>query len=336
MTDTADALLGIELAREPDGAWRLAWGPAFATGPIDVHAGVAPEALELAVRGARPGVRVPIVGDARAFFRLERADGTGLTVAEREVPLEGGINFRDLGGYATGDGRRVRWARLYRSGHLSHLSEAGIARFATLGVRTVCDFRMAEERAAEARELPGAPALEVLGMTPGIGDRFFFHRLFEESEGPGPVLDAMHALMADMAVNAAPRLQRLFDLLLEAPPGAFLLNCSAGKERTGIAAALVLTALGVPRATVLHDFMLSKRYFPVEAEIPRVLTKYGVKEGSAQKIAVVMPLLETHESYLQSAFAAIEARHGSIEAMLGAVYGLGRAELERLRDNYTN
>jgi protein-tyrosine phosphatase len=336
MKDTDDALLGIEVTPEPDGGYRLVWGPAFADGPVDVHAGSAPDELAPAVRGAAPGVRVPVAAGTRPFFRLERADGTGLTVAQRDVPLEGGINFRDLGGYATVDGRRVRWGRLYRSGHLSHLSAAGVARFATLGVATVCDFRMAEERAAEAFELPGAPALEVLGMTPGIGDRFFFHRLFEQSEDPAPVLAAMHDLMADMAINAAPRLQRLFDLLLEAPPGAFLLNCSAGKERTGIAAALVLTALGVPRATVLHDFMLSKRYFPVEAEIPRVLTKYGVKEASAAKVAVVMPLLETHESYLQSAFAAIEARHGSIEAMLGAVYGLGEAELARLRDNYTN
>lgn len=340
MQSANDVVTGVEVEQQPDGGHRLSWGSAFGDAPITIYGGARPQAIDRSrplVTAARSRAEVPAsTSPARRYFLLQSADGRELMVAQRNVPLPGSINFRDLGGYATADGRRVRWGALFRSGHMANLSDQGLTQFAALDVRTVCDFRVAEERASESRVLPANPHLEVLGIDPGIGDRFFFHRLFESTDDPQKVLDAMHAMLRVLVLSAAPRYQRLFEILCATPPGAVLINCSAGKERTGIAAVLLLTALGVPRATILYDFMLSGRYFPAESEIPRVMTKYAVRASGATARALIMPLLETRESYLQSAFAAIDERYGSGEGLLAELYGLGPAQLERLRDHFTS
>ena len=207
--------------------------------------------------------------------------------------------------------------------------------FAALDIRTVCDFRLADERANESTELPGPPALHVLGIEPGLGDKFYFHRLFASTDDPNELMEAMRAMLVSLVHNVAPRYGRLFEVLCANPPGAVLMNCSAGKERTGVGAALVLSALGVPRETILYDFMLSRIYFPAETEVPRVLEKYAVKQRGAAGRALIMPLLETHASFLEAAFAAIDEDFGSTAAFLAHHFGLGPAECARLQDIYT-
>ena len=335
-----DVLTGVEVELQSDGHYRFEWPAAFSDAPVTLYGGRSPQSIvreRPLLRDARPGAKVPVTAPGqREYFYLEAADGRGLMVAQRNVPLAGSINFRDLGGYATGDGRRVQWGRLFRSGHMANLTAASLAQFAALDIRAVCDFRTEEERASESRGLPNDPRVEVLGITPGIGDRFFFNRLFDSSDDPQQVVDALHAMMRELVLTAAPRYQRVFEVLLEGAPGAVLINCSAGKERTGLAAALVLTALGVPRATILYDFMLSQRYFPAEAEIPRVIVKYSVRATGEAARNLIMPLLETRASYLQAAFAAIDERYGSGEGLLQTLYGLGPADLARLRDHFTS
>jgi len=335
-----DVLVGVAVELQNDGRYRFDWSERFSAQPVTIYGGASAGTIERhtpLLRDARPGATLAAQRPGqREYFLLERADGSHLVVAQRNVPLAGSINFRDLGGYATADGRRVQWGRLFRSGHMANLGADSVPQFTDLDIRTVCDFRTTEERASEARGLPGDPRLEVLEITPGIGDRFFFNRLFASTEDPQKVIDAMHEMMRVLVLTAAPRYQRLFEVLMEAAPGAVLINCSAGKERTGLASVLLLTALGVPRETILYDFLLSGRYFPAEAEIPRVITKYDVKVTGEVARRLIMPLLETRESYLQSAFAAIDERYGSGEGLLQALYGLGPDALARLRDHYTS
>lgn len=121
---------------------------------------------------------------------------------------------------------------------------------------------------------------------------------------------------------------------------AQLLNCSAGKDRTGIGTVLLLMALGVPRTTIRHDFLLSGRYFPTATEVDRLLLKYAVPgKDPALLHALLLPLLETPVAYLDTVFAAIDDirdRYGSTdEAFLGGHYGLDPAQLAALRDRYT-
>lgn len=331
-----DDICGIVVQRAGAGC-RVRWGEAFGGAPVDVHVAADPALLRDApasVCGARDGAEIPVTSSiTRPYFLLAPARGEPLVVAERSVPLERGVNFRDLGGYAGAEGRRVRWGRLFRSGHLSALTDADRDRVAALGIGVVCDLRMAEELANENAVLPDEPRVEVLGIPPGIRDPLFFHKLFDRAEGPGEIVQAMHHLIGALVREATLEYRRLFEVLLEGSPGALLINCSAGKERTGVGVALLLSALGVPRETVSWDFMLSREYFPAEAELDRVLEKYQVRRRPGDR-DIVMPLLETRASYIGAAFDAVDEAHGSMDAFLREACGLGEKELTRLRELY--
>ena len=180
-----DLMTGIEVELQSDGHYRFHWPPAWGVSPITLYSASSSQAIARErplLYDVRPGARVAATRPGqREYFYLEDAAGHGLTLAQRNVPLAGSINFRDLGGYASGDGRRVQWGRLFRSGHMANLSAESLVQFAALDIRAVCDFRTEGERATELRGLPNNPRVEVLGITPGIGDSHYFDRLFNST-----------------------------------------------------------------------------------------------------------------------------------------------------------
>lgn len=333
-----DAICTASVERLGDATYRITWDERFSADPVTIRAerqGRVRSDAEVVAERAQGATDVKVsAADARWYFRLDAADGHSLVVGERGVALERGVNFRDMGGYATADGRRVRWGRLFRSGHLSHLTAADRDSVAGLGITTVCDFRHESELAHENATLPGAPTVHVAGITPGVGSGRMLHELFARSSDPADTVEAMHRIMAYLAREAAPHYQTLFDGLLGCTSGAFLMNCSGGKERSGLGAALTLAALGVPRETIRYDFMLTGRYMPVEAEVPRTIEKYDVDLPFEQGRALILPILESRESYLAAALEAIEADHGSIDAFLRERFGLDDAARARLGELY--
>lgn len=332
-----DEVLDIEIEPRDSDGYRIRWSPSFTSLPVAIYGGLNPLRIDYSAPLATTDgsdIQLRVAAPGRWYFHLKRSGGIGITVAQRDVPLAGGTNFRDLGGYATSSGRRVRWGVLFRSGHLSHLSDEGKAAFARLGITTACDFRVDVERQNENASLPDTLRIETLAIPPGLKDRFYLHRLFASTENPQLIVAAMHEILRAFVLDCTPHYARMFEVLL-ADGGPILLNCSAGKERTGVGAALLLLALGVPRATVRHDFMLSARYFPVALEIDRAIQKYSVKlPERARAVALIMPLLETRESYIDCVFEAIDEKHGSDADYLRAI-GLNDAQLARLRDLYT-
>lgn len=316
---------------------RIAWTEAYTRAPVTVTArpvlALAADAREVA-SGALGSCDVSPAGDERMVFGLSAAGAEPLEVAERVLAFEGAVNFRDIGGYRAADGRRVRWGAIYRSGHMAHLTAADKDAFTRLGIGTVCDYRRAEERAIENTELPGEPHVETLGIPSGIGDPRFFHRLFEQTEDPAVITDALERMMVYLVREGAGYYRRLFEVLLDPPPGAVLMNCSGGKERTGVGAALLLTALGIPRETIMYDFLLTNDCFPAMREVPRVLEKYSVTLEGQRGVDLIMPLLVSPPSYLEVVFGAIDEDCGSGEAYLASRFDLGAAELARLRDLY--
>lgn len=333
-----DSIREISVKTTVPGTFTITWPDTFARGPVSIASSPSPDALArvepLITDAVGQCTLDGFAPDVRQYFRLRPADGEDLVVAERNVPLEGAVNFRDLGGYAAADGRRVRWGRLFRSGHLSTLSAGAREGFERLGIGTVCDFRLAAERARENMTLPDGVTLEGIEIPPGVRDPEYFHRVFRDARGPEDVADAVHEVVLSMVNESADRYRRLFEVLLEPGERNILINCSAGKERTGIAAALLLSALGVPRETIYYDFMLSAVYFPALAEIPRVLEKYAVGAVGDAATRLVMPLLETRASYLRIAFDSIDRECGDAGTFLRNHYDLGPAECNELRRRY--
>ena len=329
----------IQVTETASGTYEIDWSDEFATQPVTVSVATDPNAATydvIAVDQTRRGVYTGLRADTRHYFLIDNGQGRRVYAAQRNISLEGAVNFRDFGGYLTTDSRATKWGRFFRSGHLSRLTEQDQSYLRQLDISTVCDFRRDVEIQNEKSLIPGMPATHHVPITPGARDPDHIKHLFAGTDRPQDVFDAMAEIMRILITEAAPQYKRLFEVMLEHEDGGFLMNCSAGKERTGVGSALVLMALGVPRKTIEYDFMLSGTYYPVTSEVPRVIEKYDVELPGEAGVRLVMPLLETHQAYIQIVFDEIDKLAGSDEEFIKGTYGLTDADLTTLRAKYTS
>ena len=252
----------------------------------------------------------------------------------RQLALEGGRNFRDLGGYPTQDGRRVRWRRLYRSGVLAYLTQADQEHLDALGIRVVCDFRNEKERSHESMRWTRGD-LEVLSWD--YDPQLVSLRGILGSEKLTPVTGrlAMIRLYRALPEFLAAPYSGLF-ARLAAGDLPLVFACAAGKDRTGLAAALVLETLGVARDVVLEDFRLTDQAVDLE----RVLVQrpdrgIGLDTDHIDLAATSRdaraPLLAADPEYLEAALDEIEATHGSVEGYLRDRLGISERSVAQMR-----
>ncbi|HMN82877.1 MAG TPA: tyrosine-protein phosphatase [Burkholderiaceae bacterium] len=240
---------------------------------------------------------------------------------DRVWPLEGASNFRDLGGYPGRDGRPLRWRTLFRSDHLGALTDADRARLASLGLTRSFDLRGVQERAATPYTLDGLTQVP-LSIEPTVVQRM------QEMAEAGHTLtgdiaiELMTELYRSLVGDRAYRFAELFEHLLQDASPA-LIHCTAGKDRTGIAVALVLLALGVSRGLVEQDFMLTNTVRRPPA-IPR----------SDTPLDALQVLWRVRESYLHTALQVIDSDHGGIDAYLRERLRLSPAAIAKLQKLY--
>jgi protein-tyrosine phosphatase len=253
---------------------------------------------------------------------------------KRLVPLQGGRNFRDMGGYAAAEGRRVRWNRLYRSGVLTHLTDQDRQHLASLGIRVVADFRTPRERREAAIRWHA-------GQTKHLHweyetERFSVGSLLQDSEVSAPGMErAMIGLYQKLPTHFAVPYAAIFGHLTDGElPLVF--SCSAGKDRTGLAAALILTSLGVSWADVLHDYCLTNELVDLERAFfshPGGSVGLDDPQGNFARLPTLVraPLLRASPAYLEAAFEAIERDHGSVARYRQSVLGISDAQLDIIR-----
>jgi len=240
----------------------------------------------------------------------------------RRLPLEGAPNFRDLGGYATGDGKHVRWGQVYRSGHLAQLTEKDYKYLAGLGIRTVCDFRNDVERQVNPTHWQGPNPPEILSLPalkPGRSGR-------EVGAGASPaeVAANMHAIYERIVVESGSSYRAVLQRILHGS-GPTLLHCSAGKDRTGAFSAVLLLLLGAPRETVFEDYLLTNRYVGTPEQV--AATAGGLKASPEG----VRALLIADRGYLETALQAIDRKFGSLDNYRRTELGLSDQDLARLK-----
>lgn len=250
----------------------------------------------------------------------------------RRLALAGADNFRDLGGYATSDGRTVAWGRLFRSGHLGRLTTPDFAAVARLGIRLVCDLRAPSERADLVSRFPTSTATKVLSLPvdfPALEPALVRRRLLGRDFAAGALAETVLAAYRAYVTDFAPAFIGVLRALAAPDALPALIHCNGGKDRTGFAVMLVLLALGVPRATIVEDYLLTNH-----------LTRWTTRRRIwlvclASRLAVrpseMRALLEAREPYLDAAFATMEARHGSIESYLRDGLGVDDELRDRLR-----
>jgi protein-tyrosine phosphatase len=240
------------------------------------------------------------------------------TSTTRILNLEGGCNFRDLGGYRTRDGRELKWGLVYRTAVLSYFTAKDEPHLSQLGVRAICDLRRLEEREREPTRWPDSKTQ---------------HLSWDDGSAP-PTIRAiapnhpytaagMHTVMIDLyrALPSwmGPRLRGIFERIARGDV-PMLVHCAAGKDRTGIAIALLLAVLDVPHETIVDDYLLTNA-----ADFEQfILTRHEAHLGVATTNHPLLTLpddirrviFSAHADYLQAAFEQIKQEHGSVDTFL--------------------
>ncbi|MBS0316045.1 MAG: tyrosine-protein phosphatase [Proteobacteria bacterium] len=239
----------------------------------------------------------------------------------RSLHLEGASNFRDLGGYPAAAGQQVRWRCLFRSDQLAGLTADDLQRLQALGLARAFDLRGMHERAATPYQLPGV-VQHALPIEPTVvqlmKDLLEAGRKVTAQDTVRLMEQTYRAFVHD---NAA-RFAELFGHLLESDT-PLVFHCTAGKDRTGFAAALILLALGVPRETVMQDYLLTNDLFrapPIDA-------------GRAPR-EVVQVLWRVQREFLDAALHAVDADWGGIDRYLSEALRIDAVRRSRLAELY--
>lgn len=251
------------------------------------------------------------------------------TATARRLPIAGAHNLRDLGGYAAAGGRRIKWRTLYRSGAIYGLAEEDRAAMQALGITAICDLRTPDERAHRPMVWHEGAEIHYYGGVPLESGAALEKLLLTTTTLKEQMRARMHGIYARLPFEQAPSYRHLF-AMLAAGRVPLLFNCSAGKDRTGLAAALLLTALGVAHETIAEDYLLSNE--TAEALLT-MMTERSPRYAPllAQDPQALAPVLAAERAYLDIAFAEITARCGSFDTYLAEHLATGPAELERIR-----
>ncbi|MFE5299164.1 tyrosine-protein phosphatase [Streptomyces sp. NPDC056632] len=257
----------------------------------------------------------------------------------RPVPLQGAVNVRDLGGYPTYDGARVRNGLVYRGDHLSKLTDADLATLGGLGLARAIDFRIPLEVGSDgADRLPAG----VVAVSRAVTDNGLYGRLLaaigsrdpvrqEEMLGGGRAAAFMTEVYRTFVTSTANRQQFGSTLRELAAPGAgrTLFHCTSGKDRTGWASWLLLTLVGVPERSASEDYLASNTFRA--AYDARV--REGLRQGGLmQNPDLIIPFQEVRQEYLDAALAEVRAGYGSLYRYVTDGLGLDLRTLAGLRE----
>jgi protein-tyrosine phosphatase len=324
------AIARVEVHTQPDGALLIRWdieGP-----PVDVDVATGPTAdhldhrHETRVEAGQTSLQLLRPPAPRTFVSVApHGGGPAAVAADRRIAFEGVTNFRDLGGYRTRSGPAVRWGRVFRADALHGLSPADLAVYDRLGLRTVYDLRSDVERDERPDPVPSRP-LTVLGRPAGS---LRPERPVELAAGQS-VADGesvLRDLYVGLVDHASAQIGELFTGLAADDGLPAVFHCHAGKDRTGLVAALLLEALGVDRDTVLDDYELTARYrrrTHQEATYQRLLDLGLTPEAAAG-------VLTTPRWAMHEALEHLDHRYGGVERYLTGPAGMSRPALARLR-----
>lgn len=235
--------------------------------------------------------------------------------------MTGASNFRDLGGYTGHGGQQVKWRSIFRSDHLAGLTPADQSVLAQLGVTRAVDFRGQAESAAYAYALPGV-AYHPLAIEPTVVQRAMELQRSGHQLTAQDAVELMQETYRGFVHDNAPRFAALFQLLL-ASDEPLVFHCTAGKDRTGFAAALILFALGVPRDVVMHDYLLTNSLYRRPA---------GMGSHAPQEVLAV--LWRVQEDFLEAALHKVESEFGGLQPYLVDVLGVDAAAQKELALRY--
>ncbi len=319
----------VAVAGDGAGALVISWELGGEPSAVDVATGPTPDAIDhsdsITVPADQRQVRIPQEGRGRRYVSVAPHDGGAAVVAaERRLPFEGVVNFRDLGGYPTADGRRTRWGRIFRADALHGLTASDLAVFESLDLRVVYDLRSDLERQRQPNPVPlpeGIRSVLMPLISSGQADPVAIAASVQDGEG-----FLLHVYRG-MVNQSAPLFGQLLSGLAEEDGLPAVFHCAAGKDRTGVTAALLLSVLGVNDDDVLDDYELTSRHRSEERrrEVLVILEQIGMTPELAAG------LLQTPRWVMATVLEEIRSSHGGVERYLTGPAGMTPAAVDALR-----
>lgn len=228
----------------------------------------------------------------------------------RIFSLRGGCNFRDIGGYRTQHGEQVRWGRVYRAGVLSYFTEEDHATLHELRVRAICDLRRAEEREREPTRWPGELSPNVFFWDDGSEVPKIRKLAAQRPNTARGMFESMVELYRLLPEWMSGRIRGMYECIAQGHLPT-VVHCAAGKDRTGVAIAVLLKSLGVPEEAVIEDYLLTNDAGNFEEFIR---SRHAAQLGLADELhpLLTMPaevrqvLLSAQREFIEAAFERID------------------------------
>ena len=254
---------------------------------------------------------------------------------DRVIKFRGFSNFRDLGGYPAEADTQVKWGVLYRSGHLAKMKSSDLKRFKQLGIDTIFDFRSNPEREKDPNRLPDSLNLRTISipiLDPSTSSwaedlkTAIQNREFQDFDAS----EKMREWYQDLVVGHVGQYRKFIHGVLNALGAPVLWHCTAGKDRTGIAAAILLRVLGVSQEIVEKDYLLSAKYADQRKALIWMLRLSRGREAAE----TVQTFFQVQKGWIEAAFQAINAHWGDFETYSHEALGLSASQKDQLRNQF--
>jgi len=252
----------------------------------------------------------------------------------RFLSLGDTMNLRHMGGYQTRHGAKTRADKLYRSGFLNISGDDQIALFEELGISTIYDFRSPMERGKNDLQVGGRTEVVELGMLVASVENLW-DMLMAEGLTPKGAEKIMRERYRELTREEIPGYRAMFEHMM-ASEGGILVMCSFGKDRAGIASALLLSALEVDEAYVVEDYLLSSNAYADKNAAIGKFQHFFNSEGLPVDESIVLPILDARLDYLDTAWQVMKEKSGSRDNFMLEELGIDQAAREHLKQRFTH
>lgn len=250
----------------------------------------------------------------------------------RFLPLGSTMNLRHMGGYKTFAGGTTRADKLYRSGFLNISGDAQLRQFEELAIKTIYDFRSPMERKVNNLQVSAGTQIVELGMLVASVENLW-NMLLAKGLTPDGAEKIMAERYRELTEQEVPGYRTMFQHMAEGE-GAILVMCSFGKDRAGIASALLLTSLGVGETGVTEDYLLSSDAYADKQAAINKFEQFFNAEGLPVDESIVLPILDARTAYLDTAWRVMRQKSGSIDSFMIEQLGVDKTVKERLIDRF--
>ena len=331
--DTTAPISDVSADRSRTGELIISWKSKHKQLPISVYHGTTPETIQSKTpfeltKDRAVVIKLQLDPAAPHYFKVVFEGDKAITVGERRLQLQETVNTRDLGGYETTDGRRVKWGKVFRSDHLARLTDKDIAFLKQMKIQSVCDFRTLIEVRNRPDRFPADGhgsyvnlPVNHLKFEPGI--------LFEKLKNGDADWLTPQFLIEGYLLNVdrfARTWGEVFKRLANPANLPLIFHCTGGKDRAGACAALILLALGVPEKTVITDYGLSNFY--IADVVNQIYDQFDIDVQYREKIS---PYFSAPQYCIEAMISHLHEIYGSPIAYLTSQAGVSEQMLQEIK-----